>query len=186
MTSPTPEFVEIFASNADQPAIARRLLAAAGGDPDGSLVRTVSQGFRVPVAVAEAAGFTTADSGAVDAAAVEGDALAQTALDGPRADVLAGHAPETLPAKVDGGPDNLTDQRLDGPADAADRPAEVQVAAETGAVVAPDPRTAGGEDPEELRGDALDDALRAAGLSTSGKADEKRARLAEHRAGSGQ
>jgi hypothetical protein len=33
----------------------------------------------------------------------------------------------------------------------------------------------------ELKGAALDDALEAAGLSKSGTADEKRARLAEHR-----
>lgn len=33
---------------------------------------------------------------------------------------------------------------------------------------------------DTLRGAALDDALRAAELSTSGTADEKRARLAEH------
>jgi len=38
------------------------------------------------------------------------------------------------------------------------------------------------DDPAELKGAALDDALRAAGLPVSGKADEKRARLAAHRA----
>lgn len=35
-------------------------------------------------------------------------------------------------------------------------------------------------DPADLKGKALDEALTAAGLPTSGKADEKRARLAEH------
>ncbi|NUO58991.1 MAG: hypothetical protein HOV78_20210 [Hamadaea sp.] len=38
-----------------------------------------------------------------------------------------------------------------------------------------------GEDPAELKGAALDAALEEAGLSKSGTADEKRARLAEHR-----
>lgn len=40
-----------------------------------------------------------------------------------------------------------------------------------------------GVDPNELRGQALDDALTAAGLSKTGTADEKRARLAEHTSG---
>ena len=39
-----------------------------------------------------------------------------------------------------------------------------------------------GADAEELRGKALDEALEDAGLSKSGTADEKRARLAEHEA----
>ena len=39
----------------------------------------------------------------------------------------------------------------------------------------------GSETAAELKGQALDDALEAAGLSKTGTADEKRARLAEHR-----
>lgn len=48
-------------------------------------------------------------------------------------------------------------------------------------------KTPGDEVPkvEELRGEALDEALRAAGLSTSGKVADKRARLAEHTANAG-
>lgn len=42
--------------------------------------------------------------------------------------------------------------------------------------------TAADLDPGELKGAALDDALRAAGLPVKGKVDEKRAALAEHRA----
>lgn len=38
------------------------------------------------------------------------------------------------------------------------------------------------QDPEELKGEALDAALEDAGLPKSGSADEKRARLAEHQA----
>lgn len=176
------EFVEIYASGADQPGIARKLLDAAADRPE--VVRTVSGGFRVPADVADAAGFSAGDPDAVDARATAGAALAQTAIDGdsPVADVLGGHAPTSLPAKVDGGPGHLTDQRIDGPADTDDRPAEVQVAAETGDVVAPDPRADGGGDVAELTGQALDDALEAAGLPKTGRADEKRARLAAHRA----
>lgn len=40
------------------------------------------------------------------------------------------------------------------------------------------------QEPEELKGAALDQALEDAGLSKSGSADEKRARLAEHEAAS--
>ena len=36
------------------------------------------------------------------------------------------------------------------------------------------------EDAAELKGEALDEALKEAGLPLTGKADEKRARLAEH------
>ena len=36
------------------------------------------------------------------------------------------------------------------------------------------------EAPEDLKGESLDAALKEAGLPTTGKADEKRARLAEH------
>ena len=206
MTS--PEYTEIYAAPVDQPAIARKLLAAAdeaGIEQD--VVRTTSDGFRVPSSIAEAAGYSTSDAGAIDARTARGDAIDLTSIpaDVARADILNGHAPESLPAKVDGGPATLTDQRLDGPADTADRPDEVQVAAETGAVVQPDPRTADAGAVEladgtqtdvlpadaavapvaleDLKGDALDEALRAAELSTAGRADEKRARLAAFRAG---
>jgi hypothetical protein len=184
MTS--PEYVEILAAPADQGPIARKLLAAAvvaGIDQD--VVRTTSDGFRVPAAIAQAAGYGTS---AADARAAGGSAVDNVSIpaDVARADILAGHAPESLPAKLDGGPNTLTDQRADGPADAEDRPAEVRVAAETGAGVAPDPRRADAGDSGELTGQALDDALEAAGLPKTGKADEKRARLAAHRAGSAQ
>lgn len=39
------------------------------------------------------------------------------------------------------------------------------------------------QEPAELKGKALDEALTSAGLSTSGSADEKRERLAAHQAG---
>lgn len=189
MTS--PDYTEIYAAPVDQPAIARKLLAAAdSAGIEQDVVRTTSDGFRVPASIAEAAGYSTSDAGAVDARKAGGDAVDLTSIpaDVARADILKGHAPESLPAKVDGGPANLTDQRLDGPADTADHPAEVQVAAETGAVVQPDPRTADAGDASavvdvaELKGQALDDALKAADLPTSGSADEKRARLAAARA----
>lgn len=41
------------------------------------------------------------------------------------------------------------------------------------------------QEPEQLKGAALDEALEAAGLSKSGTADEKRERLAEHQANGG-
>lgn len=41
-------------------------------------------------------------------------------------------------------------------------------------------RTVRDKRPVDLRGKALDEALTAAGLPTTGKADQKRARLAEH------
>lgn len=42
------------------------------------------------------------------------------------------------------------------------------------------PQVDTGEDSEVLKGEALDAALKEAGLPVTGKADEKRARLAEH------
>lgn len=179
MTSPA-EYVEILAAPADQGPIARKLLAAAdAAGIEQDVVRTTSDGFRVPASIADAAGYGTSDAGAVDARLAGGDAvdLVSIPADVERADILAGHAPESLPAKVDGGPANLTDQRVDGPADTEDHPEEVRAAAAN----QPDPRTAGTSG--ELTGQALDDALEAAGLPKTGKADEKRARLAAHRAG---
>lgn len=45
---------------------------------------------------------------------------------------------------------------------------------------------AGSEDPSELKGAALDEALEAAGLPKTGSAAEKRQRLAEHQDAQGQ
>lgn len=47
------------------------------------------------------------------------------------------------------------------------------------AVVAGEDPAVSGSDPSELKGEALDEALRSAGLPLTGSADEKRARLAE-------
>lgn len=48
-----------------------------------------------------------------------------------------------------------------------------------------DDNSGGSTDAEELKGQALDDALEARGLSKSGTADEKRQRVADHDAGNG-
>jgi hypothetical protein len=159
-----PQFVDIYALPVDQPTIARELLAAAGDQQE--LVRTISEGFRVPADIAAAAGYAAGDAEVVDSESVSGSALANTALsaDTPVADVLSGSSPDSLPAKVDGGRANLTD-----------RPAADTVADEDA-----DDAAEG-----ELKGEALDEALRSAGLPVTGKADEKRARLAEFRATQG-
>jgi hypothetical protein len=105
-----PEFVDVYALSADQPEVARKLLAAAGDQPE--VVRTVADGFRVPASVAEAAGYTPGSNEVVDAEARSGSALGNTALptDVQAADILSGSAPESLPAKVDGGRQHLTDR----------------------------------------------------------------------------
>jgi hypothetical protein len=129
-----PDFVDIYAAPADQPPIARKLLEAAGDNPD--VVRTIGDGFRVPAEIAAAAGYGPSDEAAVDARARAGAALDGTVVspDAPQADsdlIDREHrSPLSLPAKVDGGPDHLTDQFPGGPADTSDRPVEVRAAAE--------------------------------------------------------
>lgn len=179
-----PQFVEIFTANADQPETARKLLAAAGDAPE--QVATVFGGFRVPVAIAEAAGFAATDTDAVDSEAVAGAALANTSAAGGVVDAPTGHGPASLPAKVDGGPEHLTGQTPPAaePAegDQGDQGVVETADGEQHTGVVPADAATDGEDDGELRGEALDDALRAAELPTTGKVAEKRARLAAHRA----
>ena len=63
-----------------------------------------------------------------------------------------------------------------------DHPAVVQDFRDRGWETADDIAARAGAEAEELRGKALDEALDNAGLSKSGSADEKRARLAEYEA----
>lgn len=204
MTESTPQFVEIFASNADQPAIAKRLLGAAGDAPE--QVATVFQGFRVPSAIAEAAGFSVAEDGAVDAMAVEGQALTNTAVaqrPAPATGLAATSGAQTggtlatagnepaaggtheeattgAPTEADvpqGDPNDGATAGSPPPAD-GERP-EVQ----TGDAAPSDPADAVGDptgEPEPLRGEALEQALRDRDLSLAGTADEKRARVAAY------
>lgn len=150
MSADSPQFVEIFTAPADQPEVARKLLEAAGDDQEA--VRTTSDGFRVPAAIAVAAGFGPGDE---DVAEEPADDEPDTPADGP-----------------------VTPVATETPAGAPEAPA---------APVAPDGPVTPAATPEapsddEPKGAALDAALREAGLSTEGKADEKRARLAAHRA----
>jgi hypothetical protein len=62
-----------------------------------------------------------------------------------------------------------------------ERDSSIDGAIEDGRLVEVD--EAGESTAAQLRGEALTDALKAAGLSTSGSAEEKRARLAEHHTG---
>lgn len=173
--SETTEFVEIFTAPADAPEVARKLLAAAGDDQEA--VRTTSDGFRVPAAIAEAAGFGPGDEDVVaeDEDDEPADDEPETTEDGPGTVVTADGAEHTgvLPASAATAPDG---EAATGDASAATGDAPVT---EDAPAPAEAPQGDAGDEP---KGAALDAALREAGLSTEGKADEKRARLAAHRA----
>jgi hypothetical protein len=251
------EYVEILVGVNDQPEIARKLLDAAGDNPE--VVRTISAppGFRVPKSVAESAGYSAAegDVAAVDARAIEGYAVenvtagpaeagarsgeARTAdegevglgdrevqadLDrvGERTDRVDNQPPlgERENVTTEGSGTSLTSNRItttefsgvEGGGTGLDA-AETNPPGTLTESQAPERREVGeGEQPRradyqgesrtteqppaqrpddaddltpdqarELKGDALDDALKARGLPhTTGTADEKRQRLADH------
>jgi len=218
VSEPTaPQFVEIFAANADQPDISRRLLAACDelGVAQES-VATVFQGFRVPADVAEAAGFSASEDGAVDAMAVEGKALTNTAVaqrpapaggvaatDGaqtggtlarsgnePNGGATHAEATTGAPTEADvpeGDPNGGLTHGAPPPVEGARDETHTGLPAKSTENVA-DASDTGGDDEGgpaegELRGEALDEALRAADLPTTGRVAEKQARLAAHRAG---
>lgn len=155
-----PKYVEVFARPEDMQDTAIQLLAAAGDTPE--VVATVSGGFRVPAEVAAAAGISTADDGAVDAAKVESDTATSVAYprlahgieDPEPAQLVDANPSVTLPAAQE-----LTERLTGSPTEQAE----------------------GGQE-QALRGKDLDDALDAAQLSKSGTVAEKQARLAEYRA----
>lgn len=160
MSETSPEFVEVFVNPEDMHATAVQLLEAAGDTPE--VVATVSGGFRVPADVAAKAGITTGDDNAVDVAAVEGYAANNTA---PAQREAQAEGVADAPAGITGGQE----------------PEAGQPTPAVGDGNAPEPkRAADGDEDGELKGEALDAALRKAGLSTGGRADEKRARLEEH------
>lgn len=174
MTETAPQFVEILAANADQPEIARRLLEAAGDDQE--QVATVFGGFRVPVAIAEAAGYTASDEPRAQAEDDEDDE------DGPAVVVTPDGVEHqgVLPAgPYRSDPDTRTEV---GTVTGTDELAGGTLGEAGPEAVTPlgDPGEGGTDGDGVLRGEALEQALKARGLSTDGKADEKRARVAEY------
>jgi len=167
------EFVTVYVKNGDQQETARKLLDAAGTDPDS--VETVTGGFRVREEVAVAAGYGPGEATSVDSGNVEGDALRQNG-----GTVHLQHAIDTGEVPEDAMPaTTLTDavqQTVERGAQQAVEPPAMNPDGDTPAAPPTLP------EPAELRGEALDQALRDANLSTDGRADEKRARLAEFRA----
>lgn len=200
MSSDSPQFVEIFTADADQPEVARKLLEAAGDAPE--QVATVFGGFRVPAAIAEAAGYSASEDGAVDAMAVEGQALTNTAVaqrPAPATGVAATSGGQTGGTIATAGSDPAagathTEATTGAPTEAdvpeddpnagetTGAPATEHPEVQTGEATAQDPAAAVGdaEAGEELKGAALEQALKDRGLSLEGKADEKRARVAAH------
>jgi len=168
------EYVDVYVKNGDQQETARRLLDAAGTEPD--TVDTITGGFRVPAPVAAAAGYGPGEATSVDAENVEGDALRQNTGAG----VHLQHGIDTGRVLPDAMPattllDAVQSTVARGEQQAVEPPA---VNPEGDAPAAPPALP----EPVELKGEALDQALRDANLSTDGRADEKRARLAEFRA----
>jgi len=164
-TSTTREPVEVHVAGADQPEAARLLLdaAKATGHPVES-VATIAGGFLVPYEVA------------VEAGAVKGEQVTPSETE------IAAH-PETTGAVT----------TADGVEHAGVVPASAAVEQQddvAAAGIEQQQRDQGagdteqGEDAEQaddvLRGEALEKALKDRGLSTSGTADEKRARVAAH------
>jgi hypothetical protein len=209
---PADGWVEVYVPPADLGDTARALLDAAGEDPtDIEKVQTLSGGFRVPRDIADRAGVSPTDDNAVNPAAtgtqaafapspepVSGDAVIKVEADrgtASREAVGAVFDPPTEPvsgdavitAEADSG--NASPEAV-GAVFAQNSPTGEGQDANADDDAQPQPEAEADEEPgeqasEDLRGEDLDDALRAAGLSAYGRVADKRARLAAHRAAHG-
>jgi hypothetical protein len=206
---PADGWVEVYVPPADLGEVARKLLDAAGDDPgEIEKVQTLSGGFRVPRDIADTAGVSPADDNAVNPAAtggqaafapasepVSGDAVIAAETDRGTATAEAVGAVFDPPAEAVSGDAVITAEADSGNATPEAVGAVFEQNSPTGEGAdanadedAQQPETEGedesrGEDPADpaLHGTGLDDALRAAGLSTYGRVADKRRRLAEHR-----
>lgn len=157
----TREPVEVHVAGADQQEAARLLLQAARatGHPIES-VAGIAGGFLVPYEVAVEAGAVKGDRGMETTTPTEAETAAHPEVTGDAGDVaLTGSEDQT------GSADDAEEGSVDGveTVAATEEQAEEQTS-----------------EPEILRGEALEQALKDRGLSTDGLADEKRARVAEY------
>jgi hypothetical protein len=185
---PADGWVEVYVPPDDLTGTAKKLLDAAGEDPvEIEKVQTLSGGFRVPRGIADAAGVSPTDDNAVDPAAT-----GTQAAFAPSAEPVSGDAVIAEEAERGTATAEAVGAVFDPPTEAVGGDAVIAADTERGAaspeaVGAVSTQNPTGDDPGDdpgdlLRGDDLDDALKAAGLSTAGRVADKRQRLAEHRA----
>jgi hypothetical protein len=177
-TPQTPEPVEVHVLGADMAEAARLLLDAAadlGHAPE--VVETIGGGFVVPRDVAEKAGALDAE---IDQHPEPSEDAEQ--LEGERTPFAGG--PSTPTATTAADPDDVdpADTPAGPPTDGvAEQPVDLTTEGEAATTATAAEGTKDQtEQAEVLRGDALDQALKDRDLPTSGTADEKRARVAEH------